>query len=596
MSLLLRLIYPSFSLAWWEDTDFLIEVLNTLVMLMSWFWIIPSVIAGTLMTNQFVYGEFMHLDMYLWTLWNMMKNFANFALGFIFLFVIFKTFFKWEPWSVLKSYLPKIWLAWILIQATWFLVAVIIDITLVAMAAVSALPGYFVDSGDGEYVITMPDRCDFFKWIKDAENIDSMCQWDQEVDLTAISATAVDASWPLLYFGFNVLQLQDFNHTSVTSWDNLTVEFLVKLFISLLFTIPILILMIINLIRIFWLWMFIVFSPFVVLDAVFGNAVTSKMEWATKKLTLANFVWLAFQPVIVIWMLWIILIFVTWLMQVFQIDENEDQNDIVAANLSEVMNIVQDDGDAGWHIKLEGEEWWAQIWVTASNIKQSWNYVGGFLWYIIISIFVSFMVWSLIKVSFKTSDITSWAAQSMFNFAEESMKTIPIVPWTNYSVGALQRAQKSFWWEMFKSIQGSQASKVEDYIDYIYWWEGLSSEEYTTLQRRVSQVSSGDPWAVTRAFSTLRNETEWPLVPNKDPRLEEFIESITKKYAEEILDENNRRELLNEDGSVNWSSHKFRWFINHMMAWNSAPNKSQFKDLTTSSDYTDVRTQNLRDI
>jgi hypothetical protein len=37
-------------------------------------------VAGIALDNRLVYGSFLHLDASLWTLWNIMKNFANFAL------------------------------------------------------------------------------------------------------------------------------------------------------------------------------------------------------------------------------------------------------------------------------------------------------------------------------------------------------------------------------------------------------------------------------------------------------------------------------------------------------------------------------------
>jgi len=47
-------------------------------------------IAGKFMTNDIVYGAFMNLDKYLWDIWNIMKNFANFGLTFMILFSIIK--------------------------------------------------------------------------------------------------------------------------------------------------------------------------------------------------------------------------------------------------------------------------------------------------------------------------------------------------------------------------------------------------------------------------------------------------------------------------------------------------------------------------
>jgi hypothetical protein len=56
------------------------EFLNTIVKLFSVIWIIPAIIAGKLMTNDFVYGAMFNLDIYLWKIWNVMKNLANYTL------------------------------------------------------------------------------------------------------------------------------------------------------------------------------------------------------------------------------------------------------------------------------------------------------------------------------------------------------------------------------------------------------------------------------------------------------------------------------------------------------------------------------------
>lgn len=54
--------------------------LNDFVSLLSRGRVVLAIIAGKLMTNDFVYGAFMHMDIYLRKIRNIMKNFANFAL------------------------------------------------------------------------------------------------------------------------------------------------------------------------------------------------------------------------------------------------------------------------------------------------------------------------------------------------------------------------------------------------------------------------------------------------------------------------------------------------------------------------------------
>ena len=60
-----------------ENLSGLIKMISHIVYVFIW----PClVIAGTALDNSLVYGSFLHLDAALWNIWNIMKNFANFAL------------------------------------------------------------------------------------------------------------------------------------------------------------------------------------------------------------------------------------------------------------------------------------------------------------------------------------------------------------------------------------------------------------------------------------------------------------------------------------------------------------------------------------
>ncbi|MCK9467178.1 MAG: type IV secretion system protein [Candidatus Absconditabacterales bacterium] len=103
-------------------------------------------IIGISLDNTLVYGSFLHLDASLWTLWNIMKNFANFALGFLVLFAIVRNIFagpfggksgeKRGPISVIKKTL----IAGVLIQASWFVVAAVVDISTILTYSIGGLP------------------------------------------------------------------------------------------------------------------------------------------------------------------------------------------------------------------------------------------------------------------------------------------------------------------------------------------------------------------------------------------------------------------------------------------------------------------------
>lgn len=98
------------------------------------------VVAGLALDNTLVYASIFHLDAPLWKFWNMIKNFANFALWFMVLFAIIKSLFsvKEDKWPI--EIIKKTLIAGILIQASWFLMAALVDVSTIATYAVGGLP------------------------------------------------------------------------------------------------------------------------------------------------------------------------------------------------------------------------------------------------------------------------------------------------------------------------------------------------------------------------------------------------------------------------------------------------------------------------
>lgn len=108
-------------------------------------------IAGIALDNSMVYGSVFNMDAPLRMFWNMTKNFANFILGFLVLFSILKWIFssfggdkqdKRSPMNVIKKTL----IAGVLIQASWFLTAALIDISTIATYSIGWMPASLLSS------------------------------------------------------------------------------------------------------------------------------------------------------------------------------------------------------------------------------------------------------------------------------------------------------------------------------------------------------------------------------------------------------------------------------------------------------------------
>lgn len=136
-----------------EQIEFMDMILKVIYILM---WPL-LVIAWWSLDNSLVYGSLFHLDEPLWKFWNIMKNFANFTLWFMVLYSILKHIFtlgesgKDSPKTIITNTL----VAWVLIQASWFILAAVIDISTIATYAIGGMPLSVLDEDNDTMVLAV---------------------------------------------------------------------------------------------------------------------------------------------------------------------------------------------------------------------------------------------------------------------------------------------------------------------------------------------------------------------------------------------------------------------------------------------------------
>ena len=116
---------------WEASVSFLRKVIYVLLyplLLLAW----------KLVDNSLVYWEVFWFDAVLWQLWNFVKNLANFALWFFFLYKIFKYLINNK--ENIKETLIWALVAWVWIQASWFIMAALIDVSTILAYGVWWLP------------------------------------------------------------------------------------------------------------------------------------------------------------------------------------------------------------------------------------------------------------------------------------------------------------------------------------------------------------------------------------------------------------------------------------------------------------------------
>jgi len=315
-----------------SPVDRLSYSLHIFISISSWVWIILATLAWKLMTNDFVYWSFLHLDKVLWDLWNVMKNFANFTLWFILIFTIIKNLFKWsfdsskgDPVKATKDTIIHTLIAWVLVQMSWFLMAAMLDLSTIATAAVWAIPSQFMASDTGflqkvgsyiektnqKLVIDLSSKDTIEKTVRIEEN---PTKEDINEFLDTIMPGPDSVAWTFIFLWASVFNLFELSDTSTNEswtddiWD-LILSLWINWFVLLSFSLMLALIFVFNLFRVITLWMIIPLMPFVILVAVFSKGKDDKIKWFLGDvLNYQKIVKLVFKPVYMTLVLSIILI------------------------------------------------------------------------------------------------------------------------------------------------------------------------------------------------------------------------------------------------------------------------------------------------
>jgi len=498
-----------------QDTFSLIQPIIDLINLI---WIPLVMLAGKLYTNWLVYGSNLHLDVILWNIWNFSKTIANFAIWFILVWAIFWLFI-WKTKNIF-SILWKITVATILINASWFIIWVLIDISTILLASVGSFPMYIM------WTTTMTAQDDL-KYCKNIVIDKIEKKWNmfpcEGGDNGYVKKTPTDffkqmnnISWPLFFIWASILNIDKstwIDKSKIKPWKSVDVvsfSTMIYLVTLLLFIVPIILLIIIWIVRIFWIWIYVAFSPLIFLDQVFGWKISN----SHKAFKFSNMIWLVFIPVTVTFAMWIAVIFLSTLKTAF-------------------VSWKDDSAKKALWIEKNTMLIWDKVilTVTWNTMNKVTDEVWWFFWKLILLIMSSILLWSMLRLVFKSSEITSSISEWVYKFAEQSLETVPILPiwkeWT--SIWALKMWLHTWltrsW---FNTRAAEQADKVIAAIKknmWFEWWDILYTKstewENKIIAARPSNKNAILPilWDFIREIKKDHHD----LIPMQSPNFQKVV-------------------------------------------------------------------------
>jgi len=586
------------------------DLITAFTWIASWIWIILSKFAWALMTNSIVYGSFMNLDTFLWKMWQMCRTFANFALWFMFLISIFKyILLPWERSNTPIKTIREVLIASVLVQLSWFLVMIVIDLSTITVSAVASFPAQVISSSESVQkpmneslrksdlvsVRLWKGRCVVYNalWWSFADDKDE--NWIKEIDCTAVPADFMqhlidnvtpspkNLSWPFMYLWLTVFKTKaTMNKVAQTNTD--CVERFTRIFINalfdagltILFSLALLFLVVILLFRLMYIWLFIALSPLIIL---LHFTSLSKYIWNNdlfSALKISSVLRLIFQPVIfALYVSLMLLVVITF--QAFMMDGTPQ------APWLEMDESKMNDGTYATKI---------DIWWNFSGLVKNWTRSVS---QIFLSLLALAMIWYLVKLA--VSQTKTWIAgidayiKNLSEMYKGLVTDIPLIPtsswwislnsvYNGWDIMNSQMANTFFETEKGAELydafdfKSKREAEVNNILSKFWYWSmpwlrssqsrilnSLSKQQWNfeKLRKKLLEIKKDNSWI---RWTDVRGYfVEW--IKNNKDRLDkrELFGDDGKFYSNKVdqLTEGNLGEISDEK----W----WQYFYQHVLWW-----------------------------
>ena len=602
---------------WWV-TDFVVSIL-------SWIWVIFAKIAWELLTNNRVYWEVLWIDVLLWQYWNVMKNIANFGLGFYFVYVIFIWFiWKEKIEKKIKDIIIRMLVAWVWIQISWFATAAVIDVSTITLVAAGSFPSQLLANNERlqtSIKYSINDQLDQWwknvvKW-SEVELFSTDWQATSFVEtrknpleepvtmkefIDAIMPNADTISWPLYYLWFSILDatmVSSVDDSSENWIKNTILNLIIQWWTTIVYSIEMWVFCILALMRIIYLWMFIVLSPIAVLLFCIEKSWIIKDLWGnwkwflgvlTKQINFKSFFVNVFKPTIIVFFIWLAMLFAA-LMKWVLIDpvssRVKDSIDIWGVTISSTQDNT--------HIS----DWNTTYTTTMSNNLFKFSLMHIWKWFLdfVLSVIVVVLVYIIISMAVKMWWWKDFVSEKIWKIQESVkwlMTSIPMIPVAWYD---------KEWVKTTNYISAGKVLGLGDKRD-----DSIIHEKIASYQRKVN-----DRYTDQDAIINSRFDKEWGKTHILSSNNEYSIKNAATWQVWLAILEEQKKKIYdirdNKDKLSSWegywmtldpsSSNKF--WLNQFKDWLDNVNKGDvsenvWKDMIQSRRDQDPENKDKRDL
>ncbi len=467
-----------------------------------------------------------------------MKNIANFAIAWLLIYQIARWVIGKDAFNI-KALLPKVLVSTVLVNMSWFVMGAAIDLSNIGTAAVGAIPQAFFKTNKKSEM----EMKSLLATVQDTVRVQLECKnpivavnknqtEGRDYKLDQVWSRFNDMSGPLIFMWMSIFRLQEFNildeETSTRS--DLSLAWIIKIFILIMFLAPIIALFVINLKRVLYLRIIIIFSPLLV---IFNDKGLSKMPKVEGKvgwnsindlLSLKEVVGMIFAPVLTIAGMAITLILTSSMFYVLggapkNVTDEKKPVTRVSVPLGQGASIAREAEDTssftapGTNVILQGD-----------LFKDIADFAWGVVWYVILVTMSILLLRWVVGITANTSKIASSTYDGIMKLGKSLVAWAKVIPmwWMGEKV--------SLWWLAWapQALMNKYKGKFQD----------KQTNERQTLARKFwetgvwSLIEKGlgvDFWKLNDIGEGVVTEL-WNF---KGDSISEYLGAIKEKAAEQ---------------------------------------------------------------
>ena len=503
-----------------------VEFFNGLLKWVSVLLGLMTYLSTMFLSPEWINGSLFWMNTKFKEVWIMVSNMVYFVFAFILIWIAFMNIiWKNADQYQLKQALPKFIVWVIIVPFSWFFVQLVLSVSAILTVSALTLPAdSFPDYDNMLQTVEVPNVCtiditsisagkdsktwgDFVKCWEWSVKLSDLMTWGWSATTSIYGVMSMYTYWIIWFDNIDNITLED--KWSLTKIWDVIVKIVFDFLFVLVYSILIIALWMVLMIRWIYIWIYTMLSPIFGLMYFFDKK--DWWDWFFAKFNVKEFISLAMVPVYTMLALsfWLLFMFVvgSWLSwwssslgsQIVKVESAKDEWSITIWEWPSSVKLI-----IKWAVSSKSKDasnlmhsigWWA-LWV---------------IWALILKLFGIVVLWGTVMAAMRSSDITKAIVEPLHSFGTKVWGIMTSAPWNMPIFGGQSMSSMSTAaWTVSSSITTAQNQRGTKLWQKFSWWTQVTKDYQDTKALTWNSIDSH----LSNVKSTIAKHSFDDLVDN----------------------------------------------------------------------------------